>query len=225
MSILVAITAALAAVTAALIAGFFSYSNIISSKENKVSEFRLSWLNELRNEIADYTSAVQDLARLQRLESSISGNEKVENKSEEERKTDRYKLRKDAFDRAVVNLSKIQLRLNPEKISLFPDSDEAVFFRAVVASKELINLTKYKEAIFSCQDIRDKAAPILKSTWVTVRDGEEGYKKTKKIAKRTLICGILFLLLGYFVLVGIAVSAGIQSSSQSDSKVITVISR
>ncbi len=50
-------------ISAALLAGFFSFLNLVSTKENKVSEFRLSWIDGLREEIASYTAAVQDLVR------------------------------------------------------------------------------------------------------------------------------------------------------------------
>lgn len=42
---------ALGVIVAALVAGFFSFLSLVSAKENKVSEFRLTWLNGLRNEI------------------------------------------------------------------------------------------------------------------------------------------------------------------------------
>lgn len=203
MQLFIALIAALGVISAALIAGFFSYSNIISSKENKVSEFRLSWINGLREEIANYTSGVQDLARLQALISGMKPEDKS-NASTEERRIQAYTLRKDAFDRVVTNLSKIQLRLNPEKVANDPDSDEAKLLLAVRASRDLLKSEKFKEAIASCTDIRDKAAPILKSTWVTVRDGELAYNKTKKAA-RNIIVFLLILLSMSYALLGIAI--------------------
>lgn len=210
MQLFIALIAALGVISAALIAGFFSYSNIISAKENKVSEFRLSWINGLREEIAEYTSAVQELARLQSLVSGIKPEDKAKI-SEEERKFERFKNGREALDRVVKNLSKIQMRLNPKKVTEDPDSDEAKLLRAIIASRDLIRDMKYKEAISSCTEIREKAAPLLKSTWVTVRDGETAYNKTKKIAGR-MICFLLILLAIAYAFLAIAVWKHWQSS-------------
>jgi hypothetical protein len=43
---------------AGLITSILSFVTFVSAKENKVSEFRVSWIDGLRNEIASYTSAV-----------------------------------------------------------------------------------------------------------------------------------------------------------------------
>ena len=49
---------ALGAIFAALIAGFFSYLNLIISKESKISEFRQDWVDHLRTEIGNYAASV-----------------------------------------------------------------------------------------------------------------------------------------------------------------------
>ena len=43
---------------AALIGGFISFVNLISSKENKVSELGREWIDSLRNSISQYISMV-----------------------------------------------------------------------------------------------------------------------------------------------------------------------
>jgi hypothetical protein len=48
----------LAAIIAAIVAGLFSLLGLLIAKENKISDFRQAWLDSLRNEIADFASAV-----------------------------------------------------------------------------------------------------------------------------------------------------------------------
>jgi hypothetical protein len=48
----------LATISAALIAGYFSFVTLINSKEQKTSEFRQNWIDSLRNDIAEFTSSV-----------------------------------------------------------------------------------------------------------------------------------------------------------------------
>ena len=56
---------AIGAVLASIIAGVFSYFNLVTSKETKVSEFRQEWINELRKEISLYVSSLQSLVNFE----------------------------------------------------------------------------------------------------------------------------------------------------------------
>lgn len=49
-------------VLVALVAGCFSYLNLVVSKEQKISEFRDRWINSLRDEIAAYVAGMSHLA-------------------------------------------------------------------------------------------------------------------------------------------------------------------
>jgi len=57
-------TIAFGAIVAAVIAGSFSYLNLITSKEQKVSEFRQAWIDSLRESIAQYISSLSYLSIL-----------------------------------------------------------------------------------------------------------------------------------------------------------------
>ncbi|VVM43806.1 hypothetical protein PS623_00392 [Pseudomonas fluorescens] len=206
---------ALGVVTAALLTGFFSYMNMVSSKENKVSEFRLSWLDGLRNEIAEYTSAVQELVRIQ---SRFTSGDFHSEKEKHALYIDWYKETREAFARAVENLSRIQLRLNPLHIQDKPDSPEAKLLSALKDAREASKDGDFERALELCNDIRVAAAPILKSTWDLVKDGEPGYRKTRKYAALT-VAGGFYLILA----VGLAMAlTKILSSQQSKQAMIVV---
>lgn len=59
----VSVVPALATVAAAFVAGGIARSNLIVSKESKISEFRQVWVGELRQNLSSLFSAVRSLAR------------------------------------------------------------------------------------------------------------------------------------------------------------------
>ncbi|KAE9642967.1 hypothetical protein [Pseudomonas sp. PB106] len=187
-------------VTAALLTGFFSFLNMVSAKENKVSEFRLAWVDGLREEIADYTSAVQELVRIEvRRFNTDQQPYEVAYKSTQAW----LKLSKDAFDKAIGNMTKIQLRLNPNHIKEKPDSPEAILMVHINKAREEFNNGDYQAAFNCCIDIRSAAAPLLKTTWDLVKTGELEYQKIRKNAQRIVIGGtaltiVLAITLGGF---------------------------
>jgi hypothetical protein len=54
---------AIGAVVAALVAGGIAYTNLVASKESKVSEFRQTWIDALRDDLAALFSNTRTLAR------------------------------------------------------------------------------------------------------------------------------------------------------------------
>jgi len=186
-------------VTAALLTGFFSFLNMVSAKENKVSEFRLAWIDGLRNEIADYTSAVQELVRIEvrRFKTENQPYTAVYQATQEW-----LELSKDAFDKAIGNMSKIQLRLNPNHIREKPDSQEAILMVHINKAREQFNNGDYQAAFACCADIRSAAAPLLKTTWDLVKSGEPEYQKIRKNAQKLVMRGTgITIFLAIFLVV------------------------
>jgi len=68
--------ATIGAVTAALIAGFFSYINLVSAKEQKISEFRQAWIDDLRDAICKYIASLSYLASLYKVNAEIQDGKK-----------------------------------------------------------------------------------------------------------------------------------------------------
>lgn len=178
-------------ITAALLTGFFSFMNMVSAKENKVSEFRLTWIEGLREEIAEYTSAAQELVRVA---DRFQAHEFHTPQEKHELKIEWYKETRDAFSRAIENLSKIQLRLNPKHIEDHPNSPEASLMKAVSTAREHSVQGDFKSVLASCKDIRTAAAPILKSTWDLVKRGEPGYRRIRSYSLMTVTVGFYAVL-------------------------------
>lgn len=186
-------------VTAALLAGFFSFLNLVSAKENKVSEFRLAWVDGLREEIATYTCGVQELVRVDGNELYFRGD--VEELTNEELAREWYVETRDAYIRVGESLSKIQLRLNQKHIKEKPESAEAKLMSSVLEARDLFNTGYYKEAASLCVDIRDAAAPLLKKTWDQVKNGEPTYRIIRASALAIIVIGTIFIFgFGYYAI-------------------------
>ena len=189
-------------ITAALLTGFFSFMNMVSAKENKVSEFRLVWVGGLRNEISEYISAAQELGRVSGKFNSL---DQVHTPKEKHAlKIEWYKETRDAFNRAVESLSKIQLRLNADHISDKSDTPEARLMNAISVARKLSIQGDFDSVIKSCEDIRSAAAPILKSTWDLVKRGEIGYRRIRRY-------GLLTVTVGFYAIITFGLYIGIST--------------
>ncbi|MDH0730961.1 hypothetical protein N5F23_00450 [Pseudomonas sichuanensis] len=193
-------------ITAALLAGFFSIMNMVSAKENKVSEFRLAWIDGLRTEIAEYTSAAQGIYRAS-ADNKFVGSTFHSEKEKHEIARERYKETRDAYTKAVESLTKIQLRLNPEHASKNPDSPEAKLLIAVSNARK-ITKKSFTEILRDGEKIKAAAAPLLKSTWDSVKHGEPGYRRIR-------VASLTIVTLGVCAVITFAMYVGIQSYKAS----------
>ncbi|MGE8436832.1 MAG: hypothetical protein ACN6P2_09870 [Pseudomonas palmensis] len=193
---------AVGAILAAVIAGFFSFVNLISSKENKISEFRLSWIDGLRDEIAEYSAAVQELVRIEGLREIYHQSTKTELELEQQW----FENSKEAFQKAVKTMSCIQLRLNPEHVKYDPESHEAILMRHITSSRDEFNKENYHNASKCCIEIREAASHLLKSTWDTVKRGESEYRKIRRQAWIAVKSGVVVSAVLSIILIGLAIA-------------------
>ena len=178
---------------AALIGGFFSYLNMITQKENKVSEFRREWIDELRNQIALYTSSIQNLSVI----SNHRDNYKGKRKDDPFKDVDILEMRKDAIE----SITKMTLMLNHKAASSDKNSHEAALLKATRKASKKLAASDYNGVLKSVTKIRKTAAPLLKANWETVKRGEKLYQIIKRLTgaaylfvmPATFIGGVLYL--------------------------------
>lgn len=180
-------------ITAALLAGFFSFLNMVSTKENKVSEFRLSWVDGLRDEIAEFTAALHVLSKAEETFADLRG-QTWDKTSAYDLELDWIKVSSEDFAKCVSSISKIQLRLNTKHIKDHPEGPEAKLMSVLTQARDSFNAGKYDEATDLCADIRAAASVLLKSTWDAVKDGEPGYRRIRKHAQVTIFLGFYLLI-------------------------------
>lgn len=154
---------AIGAISAAIIASFFSFLGLIISKEQKTSEFRQAWIDALRSEIAQLISsanAIHGAMKSQRFESSASA----------------WSVVRDDFVTINEATAKIRLRLNPnEELS-----------KAVLAKIEEIEgllvpgaYPDYSELNQKEKELVSQASALLKEEWRRVKKGEATYRAAK----------------------------------------------
>ncbi|GLX87500.1 hypothetical protein Pfra02_00690 [Pseudomonas fragi] len=174
--------AAAAAIAAAVIAGSFSYLNLITAKENKVSEFRQQWIDSLRGSISEYLAAFSYISILYKHFSE-----------KEDSSKDRFAMAKDVQDTySKVNTSynDIVLRINSSEDDPHSKKPNEKFLSALETTRELYNKSRYAEAFRSCDAVREAGKPLLKSEWKRVKRGEPSYNKAKMVALGALLTGL-----------------------------------
>lgn len=176
---------------ASLIAGIFSYLNMIVSKENKVSEFRLVWIDGLRNEVADFCSATSTLSFIFPEYQKHEDNFDSENIDEQLKwLSEISKHRATALD----SITKIRLRLNYRDLE--KDTQEKKLITAIDSAKNRLNNNQFGEIRDNIEEIRAAAAPILKSSWETVKKGERGYIRVRRSVEAALSIVLLLIITG-----------------------------
>ena len=156
------------AILAALISGYWSFVNLIVSKDQKVSEFRQSWIDQLRDDVSDYVSIIH--AHQAAYFAYIKINEMEENRFH------KFILEHKADIQKISSLeSRIKLRLNhiddQSLLTLVDDID-----RYITNSKELRDGDKIIITINSLVSLTQK---LLKEEWGRVKSGEKGFRYTR----------------------------------------------
>ncbi|MDO6692687.1 hypothetical protein Q4574_05300 [Aliiglaciecola sp. 3_MG-2023] len=180
---------AIGAIAAAFIAGFFSFLNLVISKEQKVSEFRQEWIDAFRRELSDLTAAVFHI----KFHLAAFQNDRLE-KNAANRQTLATSLREshETYCRTVTSLL---LRINPDESDVVFAKMNAEFLEAFQAVRDSFNSSDYQRASDLCGDLREKAVPILKSEWKRVKRGERTYRISKWVAGLLLMLGALGMVL------------------------------
>lgn len=178
------------AVGTAVIAGLVSMLGLIIGKEQKISEFRQAWIDELRQCVVDYLvsiNAICDIVRLKKPgdgegNTALLGNYKALNQANHG----------------------IALRVNDEEDTAKALLSSMVEFEGIAQTNASLTPEKIRdvEARFT-----KAAKELLKFEWKRVKAGEKVFIWTKRI--------ILFMLFG---MIGILAFAWFDTTNQSHQK-------
>lgn len=170
---------AVATILAALVAGGIARANLVASKENKVSEFRQAWVDELRKDLAALFSNVRTICRaLQEL------------RSDDEKKPADFKFPQskiiEARHASAETYHRIKLRLNPNQ----PDHQQLrEHLREMMQALQAYIVNEHGDGavvILSVDDSASFAEGILKAEWETVKFGEKAYREAVQTTSRVL---------------------------------------
>ncbi|BDM64758.1 hypothetical protein NFHSH190041_22100 [Shewanella sp. NFH-SH190041] len=185
----------------AMIAGFFAFINLISSKEQKVSEFRQDWINQLRNAISEYISSLSYLSILYKHHSE-------QESSKKKSKLDMAQSVDETYSKLNKSYNDILFRINPKEKNKKHTLINNEFLTALSETRELYMKSDFLGAVKACDKLRNKTKPLLKYEWIRVKSGEPKFKFWKNFAVLILAMGFsLSLYCGYQLLN--AVQAGV----------------
>jgi hypothetical protein len=176
----------LGAVVAAIITAIISFINLVASKDQKTSEFRQQWINDLRSDISEYLSSVNIVSCEAHLYQQLQGEDGITGE-----------LLKEFAEKVSSPMSKafevyhsVQLRLNTKDdktlLEAFENMNE-LFDNAI----EKMNDIKKVEAI--TESIISQSQLLLKQEWKRVKRGEISYYLTKYFVALVVVGSVAIL--------------------------------
>jgi hypothetical protein len=161
----------------ALLAGCISLLGLVISKEQKISEFRQDWINELRKDIANVISNANATFNLVHVQHP--------------QKIDKAELWRQGGDKVVAMTSAIamiRLRLNPKeapsRLILESISQFEEYFSQPFNKSDFEILRKIEEALLL------RSSEVLKEEWIRVRKGERFYRFTLYVLSFLFVLGV-----------------------------------
>jgi hypothetical protein len=174
------------AVIAAFISGYWSFVNLIVSKDQKVSEFRQCWIDKLREDIAKFTSHVLSFQTAWMAYKHLNANEKEHGA--------KFLIEKNSDIKELTELSnRIRLRLNPTEnedlITLLDDIDRYITSPS--------NLRDGDDVIRTANHFIIDSQKLLKNEWNRVKSGEKGFRYTRNMSALLIFTVIIYALFSW----------------------------
>lgn len=169
------------AIAAALIAGCFSFLNLVMSKEQKVSEFRQAWIDKLREDVSKYVAAITYLASANAIWVS-QGRQNIQQY---------YESMRPSFDNASQSFTSIVLRINPSDGNSETKEKIREFLLVLDAVRDAVRNEKHDDARQLADSLSEKMQPILKYEWERVKKGERIYRFTMAAAIFIVVVGVV----------------------------------
>lgn len=189
MSIPTTAYVAAGAILAALVTGAFTFVNLLISKEQKTSEFRQSWIDAFRNDLAELIASYSLLMKLWTDIGCLDASGNVQER-EERKKLLAENLQLEVQVEACK--TRLLLRINPKEHVSFVQSLQRLLAHIEVDRMDLLPRSAF--AIKPDVDaIIGEAQTLLKKEWNRVKRGERLFWITKYLA---LILLVALLALG-----------------------------
>lgn len=154
-------------VSAAVIAGVISLVVAILTKDQKTSEFRLAWIDSLRNDVADLIGRFQAIVDL--VDDSNSSEDVITEKHDE-------------FVKMEILISRIKLRLNPSE-----HAEILTTLERLHAENDDTKADIEKQLPVLVDQVRS----VLKSEWDRVKVGEFSFRALKWVSSCVVITSVV----------------------------------
>lgn len=182
---------AIATLGAALVTGAISFVNLTMTKELKTSEFRQSWIDGLREDLACFFGSARAFARSVEEVNALGSGYRARGillLSDEKISDIRYQ--------AAEKFSKIKLRLNPD------EKEHKELLRLLKSTIEkqnemLADGTDASATLSAIEEANEYARPLLKKEWDRVKRGELPFR----IARNWLAPAVILIAITVSILI------------------------
>ncbi|KAF6661279.1 hypothetical protein HFD91_07775 [Enterobacteriaceae bacterium EKM102V] len=183
----------------ALISCLSAYVSAVYNKENKISEFRQEWANELRDESSKLISKLNHLSLVSAAfmgvnDSKIAFAEIVEDKY-------KHMLMIVELKSEIKELSsKIRIRLNPKKLKDKSSIESIVSIKMVEIDSLINNFAMDHEKNgkanidVEIHNLENKLRELIKDNWEVVKSGESAYIVAKRMTFWASITMFVFII-------------------------------
>lgn len=166
-----------------VVAALVSVLGLIITKEQKVSDLRQAWIDELRNDLALYVSY------LNAMHSSLWAGGSYQHGSSPE---EAWRVSKEDYSGANRTLARILLRLNPKEHVTLVELIKALdseFYPGRLPNPESLDRLEH--------DTVSEAQAVLKMEWERVKRGEPIYRIAKYALAGLFIAGLALITYTY----------------------------
>lgn len=177
--------AAVGAVVAAAIAGLVAFVSTVLTKEQKTSEFRQLWIDELRKEISEFIAGVTEFTSLHKFKLS-------DDVAYEKFIDDNF----DAIQKLQTLEHRIVLRLNPEEHSDLITEVKTFRKNVLDAYKQSDRAAREEEIT---KKFLDTTKEVLSKEWKRVKKGEPTFRWVKNGALAAVVVLLLALISTLFI--------------------------
>lgn len=156
-------------IAAALISAFWSLISLIIAKDQKISEFRQAWIDQLRKEISSYNGQLL----------ALSTSWLCFSKTEKSAERGRIFLQKnlERFAEIESKRTSILLRMNPDEHEEIVASLDSI--ETIICDPERLPSDEFTK---ECEKLLCLSQKLLKSEWERVKKGEKTFRWLRNIS-------------------------------------------
>lgn len=177
--------AAIGSIIAAAIAGLVVFISTVLAKEQKTSEFRQAWIDELRKDISQYISGASEMVTLYIAKESDKA-------AQEKFLDDNFKLVHELQTiehRIVLRLNSKEHAILIAQVTGFRQSMLNAYLEAHQSEETDANQNRQAKENRLTTELLDSTKQVLKSEWRRVKKGEPAFRLVKGVA--LVVIGIL----------------------------------
>lgn len=187
-----AVLVAAGAILAAFITGAVSFVNMIIAKDQKTSEFRQKWIDDLRNDLSRFLALIDTVSQLFKQKSEIHETSKMT--------LEEFDQFYDSVHSELKEINslyaRIKLRLNPNEhivlLGLLEDIEDK--FNNIEPERGKEDFDYIEQTV---KKILIESQKVLKNEWRRVKRGEISYQLTKYSVFIIFILVILIFVLSF----------------------------